>query len=126
MMIKIIMVNGERFDIEENIYTTLYGFIDHRLGGEYFFINDSYIDAIKTSNILRLQRTDGHTNDDTEEMSEYIKKELSNTDSTKSKNCECEAKLLCTKCGKTHLCLKWCDNYENSLECNALSTEGEQ
>ena len=42
-------------------------------------------------------------------------------------NCKCGRKLLCKKCGKTHLCLRWCDKYEESLDCKkfALESRGE-
>lgn len=83
MRIEITMINDERFSIEENIYTTLYGFIKNRLNEKYLFLDDSYIDVIMTSNIVRVFRTDGHTNDDSEEMPKKLKTELSNALSTK-------------------------------------------
>ncbi len=43
-------------------------------------------------------------------------------------NCECGAKLFCCICGKKHLCLRWCDNYNNNLRCDVIcvktATEG--
>jgi len=42
-----------------------------------------------------------------------------------NKECKCGAKLYCIRCGKMHLCLRWCDNFYNSLRCDAVEKKSE-
>ncbi len=35
----------------------------------------------------------------------------------KNKPCECGRRVFCMKCRRTHLCLRWCKKFNESLNC---------
>lgn len=41
-------------------------------------------------------------------------------------DCECGAKVFCPICGKTHICLRWCNSFRDNMQCDVSLVEDTQ
>lgn len=64
MRVRVTMVDSQQFEIEDKFHNTLDGFIKYIISKRYYMLNYQQIDAIITSNIVTIERIDGHNNDE--------------------------------------------------------------